>query len=500
MINQKTERVELTVLNKPGVLDKVAGHIRHEGWNIKRLSVAPAAGRQINSGGNGSDSAPAEKAANDSAVGTPETGTSFMEIDIEGTHTKLAQVMDRILNLDCVLSIAMIQNGEKIIRRRPPELFVEKMPSEQIVKAPPKEANTFRILAINPGSTSTKFSLYDDEIRVITKNISHDTAQLAQFGSVLNQKEFRKNCIMKSLLSCEVDTSSIDAIAGRGGLLKPIASGVYFINKKMIDDLNGAAASIHASALGAIIASEIASDLETQERTVNAYVVDPIVVDEMDRNAKLTGMPGIERSSVFHALNQKAIAKRLAKQLGKPYENARFIVAHLGGGITIGAHRYGRVIDVNDALAGEGPFTPERTGAVPLIPVINMCYSGEYTQKEMIEKVTKCGGMKAYLGTNDETEVEKMINDGDDFAALVSDSMAYQVSKEIGAMTAVLEGLVDAIILTGGLAYSNRFTGAIKQRVDKLAPVYVFPGEDEMLALASGVLRVLREEEKALRY
>ena len=486
MANRKTERVELTVLNKPGVLGRVAGHIRHEGWNIKRLSVQPTNSET------GADDNEGEWAK--------IPGTSFMEIDIEGAHTKLAQVMDRILNLDCVISIAMIQNGEKIIRRRPLECIIEETPKEKIIKAPLKKENTFRILAINPGSTSTKFSLYDNEQCVITNNISHDTAQLTQYGSVLNQREFRKGCILQSLNACDVDVSSIDAIAGRGGLLKPIASGVYIINKKMIDDLHSATAAIHASALCAIIASEIADDLETKGRTVNAYVVDPIVVDEMDRNAKLTGMPGIERSSVFHALNQKAIAKRLAKQLGKTYENARFIVAHLGGGITIGAHRYGRVIDVNDALAGEGPFTPERTGAVPLVPVINMCFSGEYTQKEMIEKVTKYGGMKAYLGTNDETEVEKMINDGDEFAALVSDSMAYQVSKEIGAMTAVLEGLVDAIILTGGLAYSNRFTGAIKQRVDKLAPVYVFPGEDEMLALASGVLRVLRGEEKATRY
>jgi len=263
----------------------------------------------------------------------------------------------------------------------------------------------------------------------------------------------------------------------------------------MLEDLHSATAAIHASALGAIIASEIAVPLG-----IPAYVVDPIVVDEMDRNAKLTGMPGVERSSVFHALNHKAIARRLAAELGKPYENARFIVAHLGGGITVGAHRYGRVIDVNDGLAGEGPFTPERTGAIPVIPIINMCFSGEYTQAEMVEKVTSKGGMKAYLGTSDEAEVQKMINNGDEFAALLLDSMAYQVAKEIGAMAAVLEGLVDAIILTGGLAHSIRFTGAVKQRVDKFAPVYVFPGEDEMLALASGVLRVLRGKERAAQY
>jgi butyrate kinase len=292
-----------------------------------------------------------------------------------------------------------------------------------------------------------------------------------------------------------IDLKSVDAVAGRGGLLKPIDSGVYIINERMLEDLHSATAAIHASALGAIIASEIAVPL-----SVPAYVVDPVVVDEMDRNAKLTGIPGIERTSIFHALNQKAIARRLAAELGKPYENARFIIAHLGGGISVGAHRYGRVIDVNDALAGEGPFTPERSGTIPVLPIINMCFSGEYTQTEMFEKIVGKGGMRAYLGTSDEDEVQKMINNGDEFAALVLDSMAYQVSKEIGAMTAVLEGLVDAIILTGGLAHSIRFTGAIKQRVDKLAPVYVFPGEDELLALASGVLRVLRGKERPAHY
>jgi len=475
MTAKKTERVELIVLNEPGVLGRVAGHIRHEGWNIKRLAVDE-------------DEKPAGASAGDA-------GTSTMEIDIEGTHTKLAQVMDRILNLDCVISISMIQDGEKVIRRRPQKQAVSLNTELPAAKAPPKKSGVFRILAINPGSQSTKFGIYDDETCILTKTIRHDASLLARFSTVLDQKEMRRNCIIQALEAAMVETGSVDAIAGRGGLLKPIESGVYFINEKMLEDLHSATAAIHASALGAIIASEIAVPLG-----IPAYVVDPVVVDEMDRNAKLTGMPGIERSSVFHALNQKAIARRLAAELGKPYENARFIVAHLGGGITVGAHRYGRVIDVNDALAGEGPFTPERTGAIPVVPVINMCFSGEYTREEMIEKVTQKGGMKAYLGTNDEAEVQKMINNGDEFAALVLDSMAYQVSREIGAMTAVLEGLVDAIILTGGLAHSIRFTGAIKQRVDKLAPVYVFPGEDEMLALASGVLRVLRGKELAAQY
>jgi butyrate kinase len=474
---RKTERVELVVLNKPGVLGRVAGHIRHEGWNIKRLVV--------------DENEPAGPVGD---TGT-STGTSTMEIDIEGTHTKLAQVMDRILNLDCVVSIAMTQNGQKVVRRRPQDTAVTASVFESAITVPPKKQGAFRILAINPGSTSTKFSLFDNDKPVLTKTIQHDAALLSRCASALDQKELRRDCIVKCLEEAGVDNASLDAIAGRGGLLKPIESGVYPINQKMLEDLHSATAAIHASALGAIIAAEIAGPL-----SIPAYVVDPIVVDEMDRNAKLTGMPGIERSSVFHALNQKAIARRLAAQLGKPYENTRFIVAHLGGGITVGAHRYGRVIDVNDALSGEGPFTPERTGVIPAVPLISMCFSGEYTAAEMIEKVTKKGGMKAYLGTGDLRDVQKMIHDGDEFAALVLDSMAYQVSKEIGAMAAVLEGLVDAIVLTGGLAHSNRFTGTIKQRVDKLAPVYVFPGEDEMLALISGVIRVLRGEEQTAQY
>lgn len=465
MQDKKTEWVELVVLNKTGVLDRVAGHIRREGWNIKRLVV------DEDSGG----------------------VTSGMEIDIEGTHTKLAQVADRLLNLDCVVSIAMIQNGEKIERRRPRETQDSEAAPEPAVTIPAKKQGTFRVLAINPGSTSTKFGIYDNEQCILKKTISHDARRLA--GPVLEQKELRRDCILNSLKELGLDLSSLDAVAGRGGLLKPIESGTYLINRKMLDDLRSATASIHASALGAILAAEIAGPL-----TIPAYVVDPIVVDEMDRNAKLTGMPGVERSSVFHALNQKAIAHRLAAELGMPYENARFIIAHLGGGITVGAHRYGRVIDVNDALSGEGAFTPERTGGIPAVPLINMCFSGEYTEKEMVEKVTRSGGMKAYLGTSDLRDAQKMINDGDEFAALVLDSMAYQVAKEIGAMTAVLEGLVDAIILTGGLAHSNRFTGAIKQRVDKLAPVHVFPGEDEILALVNGVRRVLDGSEKAALY
>ncbi|MGI6240085.1 MAG: butyrate kinase [Christensenellales bacterium] len=364
-----------------------------------------------------------------------------------------------------------------------------------MARVPEKPDGAPRILAINPGSTSTKFALYDSETMILTQTIRHDRASLDACGSILAQKDFRKQCVIDALNAAGADLCGIDAIAGRGGLLKPIESGTYLVNAAMLRDLNRATDAIHASALGAIIANEIAASCGKP-----AYVVDPVVVDEMDRHAKLTGMPGIERSSVFHALNQKAIARRLAKRLNKPYENCRFVVAHLGGGITVGAHRYGRVIDVNDALSGEGAFTPERSGSIPAVPLIKLCFSGEFTQRELIDKVTTKSGMSAYLGTNDMRNVERMMATGDEFAALVLDSMAYQVAKEIGAMCAVLEGRVDAIVLTGGLAHSNRFTSSIKQRVDRLAAVYVFPGEDEVQALMHGVLRVLRGEERAAVY
>ena len=467
-MQKQTQRVELIVQNTPGVLGRVISHIRHEGWNIKYLLVDESENEEI----------------------------SEMAIDIEGTHTKLAQVVERLFHLDCVLKVTMTQGETVLVKERDLSEFVpEGSPAEKAPDIPEKTENTYRILTINPGSTSTKYAIYDNETLVFTHTLRHDQEEISQYPSVLAQKQMRKNSIVDALVAAGIPLHSLDAISGRGGLLKPIESGTYIINEVMLRELHTATASIHASALGAILASEIAADLQ-----IPAFVVDPIVVDEMDRYAKLTGMPGIERSSVFHALNQKAIARRVAEELHKPYESLRFVVAHLGGGITVGAHRYGRVIDVNDALSGEGPFTPERTGSLPVAPIIDMCFSGEYTKAEMLEKISKKGGMLAYLGTNDLRNAQKMINEGDDFAALVLDSMAYQVCKEIGAMVTVLESRVDAIILTGGLAYSNRFTGSIKQRVDRLAPVYVYPGEDEMLALMQGVLRVLTGEEMAMEY
>lgn len=454
------------MLNIPGALDQVIIQIRHEGWNISRLN----------------------------AEETDDKGISRLVMDIEGVHTKLAQVAGRLLQLDCVRCVIIGKNGERVVQRRQDRPVVT-TEAEMIDKVGEKPAESLRILTINPGATSTKMALYDEEELVLSHVIRHEKSELDACGSVMEQKHLRKACITRILESAGVELKSIDALSGRGGLLKPIESGTYKINEQMLKDLETATAAVHASALGAVIAGEYASELR-----VPAFVVDPVVVDEMDRNAKLTGMPGIERSSIFHALNQKAIARRLARRIGKPYENARFVIAHLGGGITVGAHRYGRVVDVNDALSGEGPFTPERTGGIPAVPLINMCYSGEYTRQEMLDKVMKVGGIQAYLGTNDLKKVQKMISNGDEFAALVLDSMAYQVSKGIGAMVAVLEGRVDAIALTGGLAYSGRFTGAIKGRVDALAPVHVFPGEDEMLALMEGALRILRGREPVMQY
>lgn len=463
-MTKETQQVELLVKNIPGVLGRVVAQIRNEGWNIKSLN----------------------------ADETENSGISQLIMDIEGTHTKLALVVDRMLTIDCVISVAV--NGQ-VRTKKQRAMKTETEGEAKVTQILAKEENTRRILTINPGSTSTKFALYDDETLVFSHTSRHEKDVLASFESIIEQKEYRKSCIVDALQDAGLSLDSLDAISGRGGLLKPIDSGTYLVNDVMLEDLQTAAAAIHASVLGGIIASELATPLG-----IPAYVVDPVVVDEMDRLAKLTGIPGVERVSIFHALNQKAVARRLSEKLGKVYENSRFVVAHLGGGITVGAHRYGRVIDVNDALAGEGAFTPERSGMVPAVPLIKLCFSGEFSESEMIDKVNKNGGVQAYLGTNDIRKVEKMIKDGDEFAALVLDSMAYQVSKEIGAMCAVLEGRVDGIILTGGLAYSTRFTSAVKQRVDKLSEVYVFPGEDEMLALMSGALRVLRGEERPAIY
>ncbi|MGI1690003.1 butyrate kinase [Thermoanaerobacter uzonensis] len=353
----------------------------------------------------------------------------------------------------------------------------------------------FLILVINPGSTSTKVAVFRDKEPVFTETLRHNTEELSKYKSIIDQFEFRTQAILNMLKEKGISLSEIDAIVGRGGLLKPIESGTYIVNEKMIEDLKKAERGEHASNLGGIIAYTLA-----KEHNIEAYIVDPVVVDELENIARITGMPEIEKSSIFHALNQKAIARRLAADLNKKYEEANLIIAHLGGGISIGAHKHGRVVDVNDALNGEGPFSPERAGGLPVLDLVKLCYSGKYTYQEMKKKLIGQGGIVAHLGTNDVREVYKKIEEGDKKAELILDAMAYQTAKEIGAMAVVLKGHVDAIGITGGIAYNEDFVKRISERVKFIAPVYVYAGEDEMLALAQGAYRVLSGEEKAKMY
>lgn len=355
--------------------------------------------------------------------------------------------------------------------------------------------SSWLILVINPGSTSTKLAVYRNETPVFEQTLRHTPDEFSNCSGILDQRALRTQYVMDALAAHHIAPKELNAVVGRGGLITPVDSGTYLINDLMIRDLMRGAAITHASSLGGIIAADLG-----KKHHIPAYVVDPVVVDEMEPRARFTGIPGIERRSAFHALNTKAVARLCAESMGMAYEDGRFVVAHMGGGISVGAHRYGRVIDVNDAMAGEGPFTPERCGAVPVEPVVGMCFSGQFSETDILAYCHKRGGMMAYLNTNDMREVEKMIKQGDEYAALVMDSMAYQLGKEIGSMAAVLEGRVDAIILTGGLAYSMRFTGTIKQMVDQIAPVKTFPGEHEMVAMAAGVLRVLRGREQAAVY
>jgi len=353
----------------------------------------------------------------------------------------------------------------------------------------------FRMLIINPGSTSTKIAVYDDLNPVFVETLRHSAEELAPYSTIFDQYEFRKNVIIKAVEEKGIDLSTLNAVVGRGGLLKPIEGGTYAVNEKMLEDLKIGVQGQHASNLGGVIAYEIA-----KKYNIPSFIVDPVVVDEMHDVARISGMPEIERKSIFHALNQKAVAKRYAKEKGVRYEDLNLIVAHMGGGISVGAHKKGRVVDVNNALDGEGPFSPERSGGLPVGDLVKMCFSGKYTQDEIKKKITGKGGLVAYLGTNDGREVKKMMDEGNKQAELIYKAMAYQVAKEIGSCAAVLKGEVDAIILTGGLAYGEEYISWIKERISFIAPVVVYPGEDEMLALAEGGLRVLKGEEVAKEY
>ncbi|WP_418909843.1 butyrate kinase [Bacillus pinisoli] len=353
----------------------------------------------------------------------------------------------------------------------------------------------YRILVINPGSTSTKIGVFSDEVSIFEKTIRHDTEHISTFSSIIDQYEFRKQTILEALDHEGINTSKLSAVCGRGGLLRPIKGGTYDVNNQMLEDLKRGYSGQHASNLGGIIAYEIATGLN-----IPSFIVDPVVVDELDDIARISGVPEIERKSIFHALNQKAVARRVAKSLGKPYEELSLIVTHMGGGITVGAHKNGRVIDVNNGLHGDGPFSPERAGTVPAGDLVSMCFSGEFYRDEVMKKLVGQGGLVGYLGTNDALKVEKMIAAGDEKAKLVYDAMAYQVAKEIGSAAAVLYGKVDRIVLTGGLAYGKEFVKSISDRVNWIADVMVQPGENELQALAEGALRVLKGEEQAKTY
>ncbi|WP_459130190.1 butyrate kinase [Guggenheimella bovis] len=352
----------------------------------------------------------------------------------------------------------------------------------------------YRILAINPGSTSTKIAIFDDEKEVYTKTLRHSDEELKVYPDVLSQAPFRKQIIMDALNESEINIQKLSAIVGRGGVFKPIEGGTYEVNEALLDSAHHPQAE-HASNLGAILANEIASSLN-----IPAYIVDPVVVDEMEPIARVSGHPLIERKSIFHALNQKAVARRYAKSVGKKYEELNLIVAHMGGGVSVGAHKLGRVIDVNNALNGEGPFSPERSGGLPVGEFAKLCTSGKYTYDEIKKMISGKGGYVSYLGTNDGREVENRIAAGDKEAALIQDALSYQTAKEIGACATVLKGKVDQIILTGGLAYGKDTVNFIREAVEFIAPVTVYPGEDEMMALTEGALRVLRGEEKAKIY
>ncbi len=353
----------------------------------------------------------------------------------------------------------------------------------------------YRILVVNPGSTSTKIAVFDDEEEVFSVNIFHPSEEIAKYGKIIEQYEFRKQAILDILKEKGIELETLSAVVGRGGLLRPIEGGTYIVNEKMLEDLREGRQGEHASNLGGIIAHAIASPLN-----IPAYIVDPVVVDEMDAIAKYSGLPEITRRSIFHALNQKCTARKAAEELGKKYEEVNLIVCHLGGGISVGAHKKGRVVDVNNALNGDGPFAPERAGGLPAWDLIQLALSGKYTKEELKKKLAGKGGVVAYLGTNDMREVEERVKNGDKKAEEVYKAMAYQVAKEIGALSAVLAGDVDAIVISGGLAYSEMFVNWIKERVSFIAPVFVYPGGDEMRALAMGALRVLRGEEEAKEY
>ena len=350
-------------------------------------------------------------------------------------------------------------------------------------------------LIINPGSTSTKIGVFEDETLLFEETLRHPTEEIAKYASIIDQKDFRKKIILDFLKEKDCDITSFNVIVGRGGMLKPVSGGTYAVTDALLEDLKKGVQGQHASNLGGILAREIGDEVG-----VPSYIVDPVVVDELTEVARISGMPELPRRSIFHALNQKAVARRYAKEHGVRYEDLNLIVIHMGGGVSVGAHQKGRVVDVNNILDGEGAFSPERAGTVPVGDLIKLCFSGKYTEKELYKKICGNGGYNAYLGTNDARDVEKLAKEGNHKAQVVLEAFYYQLAKDAGAMAAVLCGKVDQIILTGGIAYSPLTEEKLKERLGWIAPFTVYPGEDELLALAQGALRVMNGEEAAKEY
>jgi butyrate kinase len=359
-----------------------------------------------------------------------------------------------------------------------------------------KKNREHKILAINPGSTSTKIAVFHNARPVFLKNIQHNPENLQSFPEIVDQFEYRKDIILHELEESHIDISKIEAVIGRGGLIKPISSGVYAINEALLNDLKQGYQGEHASNLGGLIAKNLADQLKIS----NAFIADPVVVDEMQDIAKLSGHPNFSRKSIFHALNHKATGRAYAQLVGKNYEDLNLIIAHMGGGVSVGAHKKGRVIDVNQALDGSGPFSPERSGGLPAGELVETCFSGKYSKKEIHEWIIGKGGMYAYLKTNSAYEVELMAQDGNKLYRLIQDAMAYQIGKEIGSLAAVLHGEIDAIILTGGIAHNTMVVEYIKAMVSFMAPVVIYPGEDEMHSLAKNALYVLQGKIRTKTY
>ncbi|MDU6981061.1 MAG: butyrate kinase [Clostridium perfringens] len=353
----------------------------------------------------------------------------------------------------------------------------------------------YKLLIINPGSTSTKIGVYEGEKEILEETLRHSAEEILKYDTIFDQLDFRKEVILKVLKEKGIDINELDAVVGRGGMLKPIEGGTYEVNEAIVEDLKIGVQGPHASNLGGILSNEIAKEIGKR-----AFIVDPVVVDEMEDVARLSGVPELPRKSKFHALNQKAVAKRYAKEHNTSYEDVNLIVVHMGGGVSVGAHRKGRVIDVNNALDGDGPFSPERAGGVPSGELLEMCFSGKYSKEEVYKKLVGKGGFVAYANTNDARDLIKLSQEGDEKGSLIFNAFIYQIAKEIGSMAVVLDGEVDAIVLTGGIAYSDYVTNAINKKVKWIAPMVVYGGEDELLALAQGAIRVLDGVEEAKIY